>query len=134
MYLVDTSVMIDVLNEVDNSQTALFHRIEQYSLPYGISEYSYLELLQGVRSDKAFAELKEALSTIRIYGLTEGLLSLECAANLYRRCRQAGFTPRSTIDLLIAQVAIDNHLELLHNDRDFDAIAACVDELMIVTV
>ena len=29
-----------------------------------------------------------------------------------------GVTPRSTIDLIIAQTAIDNNLLLFHNDKD----------------
>jgi hypothetical protein len=32
-------------------------------------------------------------------------------------------TIRSTIDLLIAQIALEHHATLLHNDRDFDAVA-----------
>jgi predicted nucleic acid-binding protein len=46
------------------------------------------------------------------------------AADLYRKCRAKGLTIRSTIDLLIAQTAIENNAELLHNDRDFAAIAS----------
>ncbi|MEQ6358376.1 hypothetical protein SAMN04244560_00243 [Thermoanaerobacter thermohydrosulfuricus] len=38
-----------------------------------------------------------------------------------------GITIRSTIDLLIAQTAIENNLYLLHDDKDFSLIAQ-VDE------
>ena len=38
---------------------------------------------------------------------------------MYYECRKAGITPRSTIDLIIAQTAIDNNLLLFHNDKDF---------------
>jgi len=34
-----------------------------------------------------------------------------------------GLTVRSTVDLLIAQTAIEHNAILLHNDRDFEAIA-----------
>jgi predicted nucleic acid-binding protein len=34
-------------------------------------------------------------------------------------CRNAGITIPSTIDLLIAQTAIEHSLFLLHNDKDF---------------
>jgi predicted nucleic acid-binding protein len=53
------------------------------------------------------------------------------AARIYSRCRKAGFTIRSTIDCLIAQIAIEQELPLLHSDRDFDQIAAIVPELVI---
>jgi predicted nucleic acid-binding protein len=42
---------------------------------------------------------------------------------LYRQCRKKGLTIRSTVDLLIAQTDIDNRATLLHNDRNFEAIA-----------
>jgi predicted nucleic acid-binding protein len=35
-----------------------------------------------------------------------------------------GITVRSTADCLIAQIAIENKLLLLHNDRDFEAMSA----------
>lgn len=54
------------------------------------------------------------------------------AAQLYQQCRRRGTTPRSSNDCLIAQVAIDNGLRLLHNDRDFDVIAAAAPDLVLV--
>ena len=133
MYLVDTSVMIDVLKGVNNPKANLFRRIEDHQIPFGISEFGYMELLQGTSSDKTFSELKATLSTFTMYRLTQNEASYEQAATIYRQCRKSGVTPRSTIDLLIAQVAIENNLELLHNDHDFDAIASVVPELKIAT-
>jgi len=45
------------------------------------------------------------------------------AARLYFVCRRKGVTVRSTIDCLIAAIAIEHKALLLHDDRDFDAIA-----------
>jgi predicted nucleic acid-binding protein len=45
------------------------------------------------------------------------------AARIYFDCRRKALTVRSSVDCLIAQVALDNRLALLHSDRDFDAIA-----------
>lgn len=42
---------------------------------------------------------------------------------MYYECRRSGTTVRSTIDLIIAQIAIENELYLLHSDSDFDSIA-----------
>jgi hypothetical protein len=50
----------------------------------------------------------------------------EDAARIYFYCRKKGITIRSTIDCLIAQIALDQNLLLLHNDKDFDAIAPIV--------
>jgi predicted nucleic acid-binding protein len=45
------------------------------------------------------------------------------AASLYRRCRRAGETVRSLTDCLIADVDVRANLDVLHADRDFDALA-----------
>ena len=38
----------------------------------------------------------------------------------------------ASIDILIALTAVENNLMLLHNDRDFDAIAAGTPKLKIL--
>ena len=45
------------------------------------------------------------------------------AAELYRQCRSRGETVRKLLDCLIAAVAIRSGIPVLHNDRDFDALA-----------
>ena len=41
------------------------------------------------------------------------------ASDIYRECRKKGVTVRKTIDCLIAAVAIENGLSLLHKDNYF---------------
>jgi predicted nucleic acid-binding protein len=41
---------------------------------------------------------------------------------------------RSTIDLLVAQTAIENNLFLLHNDSDFTNMAKAIKELKIFKI
>jgi predicted nucleic acid-binding protein len=48
---------------------------------------------------------------------------VETAADLFRACRTGGETVRSPNDCLIAAIAIRVEVAVLHNDRDFDAIA-----------
>ena len=45
------------------------------------------------------------------------------AAPRYRHCRAKGLTIVSTVDCLIAQLAIRHRLALVSRDRDFQAIA-----------
>jgi len=52
-----------------------------------------------------------------------GLRTYEAAADLYRRCRAAGVTVRSTVECLIAQLALEHNATLLHSDRDYERIA-----------
>jgi predicted nucleic acid-binding protein len=55
---------------------------------------------------------------------TRPLFDYEVAAELFARCRQAGFTPANTNDLLVAAVAIGKRVPLLAADTDFEKIAS----------
>jgi predicted nucleic acid-binding protein len=92
----------------------------------------YQEVLQGAKNEKEFELLKEYLNTIDIYDVCYGKKSYEDAAKLYIKCRKAGITPRSTIDLIIAQIAIDNNLLLFHNDNDFVQISQIASGLRLL--
>lgn len=131
MILVDTSVLIDYLKGIENTKTGLFEEILDKSIPWGISALTYVELLQGVKSEREFKYLKEYLISIPLYHLNQDHDSMEKAARLYFRARKAGPTIRSTIDILIAQTAIDHDLYLLHNDSDYDMLASVIHELKI---
>ena len=74
---------------------------------------------------------REYLDTQIIYGVTRGLESYAQAARIYFRCREKGVTPRSSIDCLICQVAIEHKLQLLHNDADFNHMARVIKEVQI---
>ncbi|KGE72174.1 type II toxin-antitoxin system VapC family toxin [Spirochaeta lutea] len=129
MILVDTSVLIDYLKGLNNHATQAFDSIIDLGIPYGINEYIYQEVLQGVRTVGEFQLVKDYFEPLPFYSLRYGKESYEKAAFLGFSCRRSGVTVRSTIDLLIAQTAIENNLSLLHNDRDFENIAKVVPEL-----
>jgi predicted nucleic acid-binding protein len=127
--LVDTSVIIDFLKNQLNERASLFEQIIDKRIPWGINEYIYQEVLQGSRDEKEFEKLKEYFDTIPIYFLKYGKLSFERAAMLNIRCRKEGVAIRSTIDLLIAETAIENEISLLHNDSDFENMSKIIQEL-----
>ena len=80
------------------------------------------ELLRCMRSEAAATRLMGALDKLpqaEAVSCADWLLS----AGIYRRCRGAGLTIRSSMDCLIAAHAIRLNLPLLAVDRDFDAIA-----------
>lgn len=132
MVLVDTSVMIDYLRGQENHKTMLFQAVLDNDIDYAITDVVYLELLQGSRDPAAFRKLREYLSGIPRYPVSRGQDSLEEAARLVMRCQSRGVSVRSTLDVLIAMTAIENHLYLLHNNRDFDTIASVADGLKIL--
>jgi predicted nucleic acid-binding protein len=130
--LVDTTVLINYLKGAENKKTLLFESVLKHNLPYGISPYTYQELLQGARDEKEYRVLKNYLSTQITVFLPSDIKTYEEAAELYYKLRRQGVTPRSAIDVLIALTAIKNKMPLLHDDRDFDAIAAKTKDLQIL--
>jgi predicted nucleic acid-binding protein len=119
MVLVDTSVLIPILKNTRTAETEKFDEIVERGIPYGICNYVYQELLQGVRTENQFELLKDYLDTQRFYDLKDGRESYAKAAKMFYKCQKAGIILRKGIDLLIAQIAIENNLRLLHNDKDF---------------
>ena len=131
MILVDTSVIINYLKDRKNEAVKQFEYILEKSLPYGINTFIYQEILQGAKTDKEYNLLKVYFETIPLYYLKYGKESYEQAALINIRCRQNGITIRSTIDLLIAETAIENNVYLLHDDNDFINIAKVIKELKL---
>jgi hypothetical protein len=123
MILVDTSVLIDYLEGRESAAALRFHEILERDIPFGLSPITYMEVLQGARTEKDFAVLSEYLESQTFYGLKEGLASYTAAAKIYFRLRRRGYSIGSSVDCLIAQTAIEHGLLLLHNDSDFDRIA-----------
>lgn len=126
MVLVDTSVLIDYLSTVENSGTRAFQTILDSGIAYGITSFTYMEILQGVRTEREFEQVKRYLDTQKFYGFPDEKAAFAEAARIYFLCRKRGITISSTIDCLIARAAIDNDIFLLHNDKDFDNIAKVV--------
>ena len=119
MVLIDTSVLIPILKDVRTAETEKFEEIVDKGIPYGICNYVYQELLQGVRTENQFEILKDYLDTQRFYDIRDGRESYANAAKMFYKCQKAGITIRKGVDLIIAQIAVENNLRLLHNDKDF---------------
>jgi predicted nucleic acid-binding protein len=131
MVLVDTSVFIGYFRKLNGVSGDKLDYIIDNDLPYGICNYVYQELLQGARNKREYALLKEYLSTLPFYDLRYGKQSFENAALMFFNCRKNGITIRSTVDLIIAEIAIENDVYLLHNDMDFTKIAKMYRDLKI---
>jgi len=123
MYLVDTSVWLDFFRNRSTQAVTQFEEILDHHLPFGFTSVIYQEVLQGADSPRDFSKLQNYLGTQKFYHPIDPILSYEQAADLYFQCRRQGITIRSTIDCLIAQIAIEHNLRLLHNDRDFTQMA-----------
>ncbi len=120
MYLIDTSVWIDIFR--DSAQTKaskLKARTAQGELV--LCRFTQLELLQGAKDQREW-ELLDAYLKDQHY-LELWPAGWREAARLYFALRRSGRTVRSPIDCCIAQIAVDCGVVLLHRDRDFITIA-----------
>jgi len=106
------------LNGVITPQTDLL----DYSLSEGtlaMGDLIFLEILQGIRNEKQFRQVKSKLSLLDQYTLFSPQMVFKCANN-YRILRKKGITIRKTNDVIIASFCIEEKLPLLYVDRDFE--------------
>ncbi len=120
MLLIDTSVWISVFRDRSGQvrqqlETAISNR------EVLLTRFTQLELLQGSLNEQEWTILSTYLETQDYIELTNN--SWQAAARIYYDLRRQGLTVRSPIDCCIAQVALENDLLLIHNDRDFETIA-----------
>lgn len=119
MILVDTSVWIEVFRRrspLDLEQVAAWDDIAT-CLPV------VQEVLQGFQDERAFRMAGEAMLALPIVESPLSQPVFHEAVRLYRMARATGITIRSGVDCLIAACALRHDLEVLHRDRDFEALA-----------
>ena len=118
MVIVDTTVWVDYLNGRRNDQTEwLLSQIGKESI--GLLDLVLCEVLQGVRGESQFQELKEQLLEFKIFYPSSVELAIASASN-FRELRKRGFTVRKTIDCWIATFCLREGHSLLHRDPDFE--------------
>jgi len=131
MILADTSILIEYIKNPNSARSKKMSYVIDNNMPYGICSFVYQELLQGAANRREYGLLKDYFGSLPFYELKYGKESFENAALIYMDCRKNGITIRSTIDLIIAEIAIENNLFLLHNDNDFMGISRVCKTLKI---
>ena len=131
MILVDTSVWVGYLRGDERPAVERLEVLLERGVPVAVTSIVAQELLQGVASPEAFELLERYLGSQRRVELADPWLGAVEAACIFGACRAAGVTIRSSVDCLIARIAIEHDLALLHDDRDFTDIARVVSELRI---
>lgn len=124
MIVVDTSVWIDVLNDVGSPAARRCIGLLEDGAPLALTDVIFTEILQGVGSDRDARKVEKHLRAFPVLRL-EGLDDFSSAARLYRTARKKGVTIRKTLDCLIAAPCIREGAPILHNDDDFDRLASC---------
>ncbi|HEY8462417.1 MAG TPA: PIN domain nuclease [Bacillota bacterium] len=124
MILVDTSIWIDFFNnKIKNQKVEILDSLlKNKQKTLFITDIILTEILQGIREDSKYIITKNTMLSLPFVHAKNYDTYIH-AVDIYRECRKKGFTIRKTIDCLIAAIAIENNLALLHNDRDFSNIA-----------
>jgi predicted nucleic acid-binding protein len=119
MILVDSSVWIDFFRGTQNSKTQILKQLFQ-STEVSIGDLILTEVLQGFTQNAHYRKAKKLLADFEVIAISDPNVAIAAADN-YRTLRKLGFTVRKTIDTLIATRCIEDNLQLLHSDSDFDA-------------
>ena len=122
MILVDTSAWV----EYDRATgSAVDRRLTELIAGEGdiaVTEPVLMEVMAGARNNARERDLRRLLLGFG-FAPVDAAVDFEAAARIYRRCRQAGVTPRGLIDCLIASVAHREGLSLLEQDVDLRRVA-----------
>jgi len=117
--LVDTSAWIDFFRKKDSTLHDLLAALlrETRALGTGIV---VLELLRSAKTAKDFAYVSELFETIEV--VYQSPSTYTDAGKMGYKLAREGHT-LSVVDLLIAQLAIENEVQLLSLDKHFSIIA-----------
>jgi predicted nucleic acid-binding protein len=121
MVLVDTTVWIDFFAGRNESHVMSLQELIESEEDLSLCGVILAEVLQGIRSDAEFIKTKEYLGDLIFLPMRHP--TFVQAATIYRSLRKKGVTIRKPVDCMIASIAIEFDIQLLHNDRDFNNIA-----------
>jgi len=120
MYLVDTSAWIAFFRQ---PEARGWFKPEEIAICLPV----YQEVLQGIRQEADFREIKSVLDAAAFFDNPLPKERYEEAVHIFRAGRKLGKTIRSATDCLIAAIAVRHDLVVLHSDRDFSVIAEFTD-------
>ena len=119
----DTSVWINFSKGIENPQTL---KLEDYLTNYPKQVYItptiIQEFLMGLRFETDFVKYQFQFYYLNSFKSDWENISI-AASKLYFDLRKKGITVRKSTDCLIAQIAIENNVLLVHLDSEFELIA-----------
>ena len=118
MVLVDTTVWIDLFRGKSTPEVRELERLLKEGKNLCICGVILTEVLQGIREDTDYRRTLARFDDFLFLPMNRQ--TFMAAAGMYRSLRRRGVTIRKTVDCMIAAVAIEHDVALLHHDRDFD--------------
>jgi predicted nucleic acid-binding protein len=123
--LADTSAWVEYDRATGSAVDLRLSELIAADGPVAVTEPVIMEVLAGARDDACEADLRRLLLRFRLLRF-DAIADFDGAVRIYRRCRQAGVTPRGLIDCLIAAVALRHGAALLACDADLDRVSRVV--------
>lgn len=120
MILVDTTVWIDLFAARPVPHVAALESTIKRRENICICGIILAEVLQGIRRDIDFRKTRDLFKTLIFLPMPYTVFFR--SAEIYRKLRKKGITIRKPLDCMIASVAIENDIPLLHNDKGFQPI------------
>jgi len=116
---VDSSVWIDFFSSSPGRAGAELRRMIEEAEPFALTGIVVAEVLQGLTRDAR--RIEHYLAQWEMLE-PRGLATYREAAAIYRAARAKGITP-TTIDTVIAAIALEHRASVFTLDRDFSRIA-----------
>jgi predicted nucleic acid-binding protein len=123
--LADTSAWVEYDRATGSTVDLRLSELIAADGPVAVTEPVIMQVLAGARSDAHEADLRRLLLRFRLLRF-DAVADFDGAVRIYRRCRQAGVTPRGLIDCMIVAVALRHGATLLACDADLDRVSAVV--------
>lgn len=117
MVLVDTTVWVDFFSSRFTPHVKALEKLIEERNDICTCGLILTEVLQGIQNDLEYKKTKVLFNNLIFLPMHYQLFSH--SAEIYRSLRKRGITIRNTVDCMIASVAIDSNIPLLHNDKDF---------------
>jgi predicted nucleic acid-binding protein len=122
--VIDSSVWIGLLRNSDSAPVRRLRDIvDAADDQVLVGDLILLEVLQGARDEAHAARIERNLRRYPIAPMLGDAIAVQAARN-YRVLRSRGVTVRRTIDMIIGTFCVAGGHALLHDDRDFEPMAA----------
>ena len=117
MILVDTTVWIDFFSARSYPHVKALENLIVDREDICLCGIILTEVFQGIREDFKFNRTRDLLANLVFLPMQYSVFLR--SAEIYRNLRRKGITIRKPVDCMIAAVAIEHEIPLLHNDKDF---------------
>lgn len=130
--IVDSSVWIAHQRNTPLPQVAVLRQELQQGGEVLITPSILQEVLQGARNPEQLARWEKSFAVLPLVLPAKPAEAAVQAARLYAKARWQGLTVDSPNDVLVAVIAVEHDLPVLHADQDFQTLARIEPRLQLI--